>query len=96
MSGLAITAAVVVGLYLGSNRKPVQKHKQRETRTILPDHYGTTSNYGEVKDVSNVINRPGFIVSETRDFDLQGVPVRWLRARTGAVYRTYDMETQFV
>ena len=96
MSGLALTAAVTLGLYLASNQKTNKRHAPKKSRTITPDHFHNTGSYGTVKDITRTIHQPKFIVSKTWDKDLQGVPFRWLRARTGAVYKTYDPQTNFI
>lgn len=98
---LVLGSAVLAGGFLIYNssiyskrKKPVHSEQKRGDEAALS--YKHTGTYGDIKDIWYSLHIPGFIVSVHEGQDLSGAPCRWLTARTGAVYRTYDMHTDFM
>lgn len=49
-----------------------------------------TGIYGDISQVTELLQDPGMIVHEELDTDLSGMPFRWLHLKTGGIYRCYD------
>lgn len=102
MSLLALTVLGAGGLvYLSRNdqfRNEKQRRKERtkdRTNVAAVDRALSTGNYGDMADLANMIQYPGYVIGQKMDVDLTGVPYRWLLMRNGCVYKTYDTETQY-
>lgn len=78
-------------------RRSAEKHKKKDqwASTVGQRFEMSTGTYGDISQVSNLINKPGYVVGQRMDVDLTGVPCRWLIMRNGGVYKTYDMDTDY-
>ena len=101
MSLILLSGLGTAGLWFASRGDPEVDHPDRKATAEAPmssdaaHRYMHTGTYGNISELSNTIHQPGFIVGEKHGQDLTGAECRWLIARTGAVYRTYDMKTPY-
>lgn len=95
---LIIGSAIAVGALYSfnkQNQKKLQKTIPAKKQGQIADSFQYSGTYGDTADVSSLLGHPGFVIDEKIGQDLSGMPCRWLSLRNGAVYRTYDMTTQY-
>lgn len=98
-----VAAAVGVGViaYL-SMEDPDKEETDKKSKKRSPDDSLNTSSqhgnavYSDVRNDREIMDSGVHFVSEERGHDLSGVECRWLKQTSGAITKTYDMQTQFV
>lgn len=98
MSLLILVVAGSSGLLL-LNHYNEKKRKQSEVVKKLAkgstkEHADLTLHtgaYGNLDQISSVLDQPGLITKIENDTDLRGAPIRWIHLRNGGVYKTYNM-----
>ncbi len=75
-----------------------KKHPPKKAPTSdIAERYMNTGTYGDVSQIAHILSLDeGFIVDEKRGTDLSGAPCRWLYARNGCAYKTYDLTTKYM
>lgn len=103
MSVLLLTGGAALALAYLSQPDPKKKPNQPDAFAQKPmgpgeklsDNFQLTGHYGDISDLSSMLKFPGMIVGIKIGQDLRGTPCRWLKMRNGAIYRVYDMETEY-
>ena len=99
MALLLLSSAVAGGAWLVSTNtgygKKAKEKKPDTKKGQIAERFHDHGTYGNVSQIAHTINKPGFIVAEKYGVDLSGAPCRWLTARNGGVYQTYDLHTAY-
>ena len=97
MSAVLVTMAVgsALAVYQQNRSKNIMAEEEAKPEIAQRENL-SSGTYGEMAEIGNCIKEPGFIVGEKIGQDLMGMPCRWLYAKNGGAYRTYDLQTKYI
>lgn len=103
MSVLLMVGAGALGLaYLSRpDEKDFQPQKKAVEVVLGPDDavqedFHITGNYGDISQISTILQYPGTVQEIKVGQDLSGTPCRWVRVRgNNCWYRTYNMTEEW-
>jgi hypothetical protein len=91
-----LTTAALWAKARSDDRARKNKPKEKEIKPTVAESYQHSGTYGDFTNLSTSLKSPGFFVDEKFDTDLLGVPCRWMIAKNGGVYKTYDLDTNLI
>lgn len=72
------------------SRRDQMEQEEAERRQNDARFTRHTGIYGDVSEITEILQQPGAVVRTTPGVDLAGSPFVWLHLQNGAIYRSYD------
>lgn len=103
MSVLLMVGAGALGLaYLSAPTEQDFQTRPADVNVVLgpsdpvQEEFQITGNYGDISQISTILQYPGTVQEIKIGQDLSGTPCRWLRVRgNNCWYRTYNMTEEW-